>query len=324
MSETMSTPDNHKLIPRSVLIFGAAAHIGRPLARVLLREASQIRLRLASSNPARLAGLRRDFPNADVVSANYLEPETLQQAVEGMEGIFVITPGGTPEEPAMTNLVNAIESAGSPIHILRCLGMQPESNLRRRPQSILEPPALGLPVQHPIAKRILDESGLPVTYLNFGATFMDNFFWMKEGLRKKKTLIWHNRLIPFIDPRDIAEVAARLLLSDNHRHIGQFHTLNNGYDLMRFEDVASLMTETFGEAIAYDGSREAFFEAYAHLGPLRDLLWEFFEYERANEVVWARNDFVERTLGRKPTTLRDWLLEHRHLLFSEDAPATLP
>jgi uncharacterized protein YbjT (DUF2867 family) len=321
---TMSTQDNHKPVPRSILIFGAAAHIGRPLAQVLQREASQIILRLVSSSPTRLAGLRRDFPNADVVCANYLEPETLERAVEGMEGIFVITPGGTPEEPAMTNLVNAIKSAGSPIHILRCLGMQPESNLRRIPQSILESPALGLPVQHPIAKRILDESGLPVTYLNFGATFMDNFFWMKEGLRKKKKLIWHNRLIPFIDPRDIADVAARLLLSDNHRHIGQFHTLNNGHDLMRFEDVARLMTETFGEAIAYDGSREAFFEAYAHLGPLRDTLWDFFEYERANEVVWARNDFVERTLGRKPTTLRDWLLEHRHLLLSEDAPTTAP
>jgi len=312
----MSTPDNHKRIPRSVLIFGAAAHIGRPLAQALQREAPGIKLRLVSSSTERLTDLRRDFPNADVVSANYFEPETLERAVEGMEGIFVITPGGTPETPAMTNLVNAIKSAGAPTHILRCLGMQPEANLRRIPQSILAPPALGLPVQHPIAKRIFDESGLPVTYLNFGATFMDNFFWMKEGLQKRRTLIWHNRLIPFIDPRDIAEVAARLFLSDNHRHIGQFHTLNNGYDLMRFKDVARLMTETFGEPIAFDGGRESFFDAYAHLGPARGILWEFFEYERANEVVWARNDFVERTLGRKPMTLRDWLLEHQRPLFT--------
>jgi hypothetical protein len=29
---------------------------------------------------------------------------------------------------------------------------------------------------------------------------------------------------------------------------------------------------------------------------------EFLEYERENEVVWARNDFVERMLGRKPRT----------------------
>jgi hypothetical protein len=119
-------------------------------------------------------------------------------------------------------------------------------------------------------------------------------------------------LIPFIDPRDIAEVAARLFLSDNHRHIGQFHTLNNGHDLMRFSDVSEVMSEVFGEQITHDGSKEAFFEAYEHgyLGPIRHALWDFFEYERENEVVWAPNDFVERTLGRKPVTVREWLKEH--------------
>jgi len=149
-----------------------------------------------------------------------------------------------------------------------------------------------------------------VTYLNLGATFMDNFLWMKEGLVRERKLIWHNRLIPFIDPRDIAEVAGRLFLSDNHRHIGQFHTLNNGFDLMRFSDVAEVMSEVFGETITHDGSKEAFFNAYAHLGVLRQVLWDFFEYERDNEVVWARNDFVERTLGREPVTVRAWLREH--------------
>jgi hypothetical protein len=31
---------------------------------------------------------------------------------------------------------------------------------------------------------------------------------------------------------------------------------------------------------------------------------QFLEYERENEVVWARNDFVERMLGRKPRTVK--------------------
>lgn len=306
----MPNTENHKPIPRSILIFGAAAHVGRPLARFLRSQGLPIRLRLASSQTQRQAELRREFPDAEVVSANYFDLSSLEAAVEGMEGIFVITPSGTDERPAMTNLVAAIKKAGCAVHILRCVGMQPEANLRRIPPSLLKPPALGLPIQHPIVKRILDESELPVTYLNFGATFMDNFFWMKEGLQRKRKLIWHDRLIPFIDPRDIAEVAGRLLLSDNHRHVGQFHTLNNGHDLMRYSEVATLMTEVFGERVTHDGSREAFYEAYAHLGHRRDYLWDFFEYEKANEVVWARNDFVERTLGRKPVTLREWLKEH--------------
>ncbi|MGW0710036.1 NmrA family NAD(P)-binding protein [Streptomyces sp. NPDC002643] len=306
----MAESINSKPVPRSVLIFGASGHIGRPLAEFLRREAPQIQLRLVSSKPERVDDLRRGFPEAEVVVADYFDLPSLESAVQGIEGVFVNTPGGTDERPAMTNMVAALQHAGTAIHVLRTVGMQPEANQRRIPQSIRDN-RLGLPVQHPVVKHILDESGLPVTYLNIGATFMDNFFWMKEGLSRERKLIWHNRLIPFIDPRDIAEVAGRLLLSDNHRHIGQFHTLNNGHDLMRFSEVAELMSEVFGEKITYDGSEEAFLKAYSgRLGPLVSTFWEFFEYERENEVVWARNDFVERTLGRKPITVREWLREH--------------
>jgi hypothetical protein len=52
------------------------------------------------------------------------------------------------------------------------------------------------------------------------------------------------------------------------------------------------------------------------MGDLRNLLWDFFEYERANEVVWAPNNFVERTLGRKPITVRQWLEEHAAALLA--------
>lgn len=316
----MDTADNHKPIPRSVLIFGAANHIGMPLARFLQQAAPDIRLRLVSSRREGCEVLRRAFPQAQVVIANYFDPSSLEAAVQGMEGLFVNTPGGTDERPAMTHLVQAVRKTGSPVHILRSLGLQPEASLRRIPEPI-RAAGRSLPVQHPIAKQILDESDLPVTYLNFGASFMDNFFWMKKGLVTQRKLIWHNRLVPFIDPRDIAEVAGRLLLSDNHRHIGQFHTLNNGHDLLRFSDVAQQMSEVFGETITHDGSREAFFEAYAHMGDLRQVLWSFFEYERANEVVWALNDFVERTLGRKPTTVRQWIAEHAKALLAPPQPA---
>jgi uncharacterized protein YbjT (DUF2867 family) len=313
----MSDKINRKPIPRSILIFGASGHIGGPLAGFLHRAAPQIQLRLASSRPEGADDLRRDFPSAEVVCANYSDLPSLESAAQGMEGVFVITTSGTDERPAMTNLVAALKKAGTAVHVLRVVGLQPEANPRRIPQFIRDEAPHLLPIQHPIAKLILDESDLPVTYLNIGATFMDNFFQMKDSLRRERKLIWHNRLIPFIDPREIAEVAGRLFLSDNHRHIGQFHTLNNGHDLMRYSDVAELMSELFGEKITHDGSKESFLKAYSqNFGEHGSGVWNFFEYERENEVVWARNDFVERTLGRKPRTVREWLQEHAHLLLT--------
>ena len=101
--------------------------------------------------------------------------------------------------------------------------------------------------------------------------------------------MWPERLIPYIDPREIAELAGRLFLSENPRHIGQFHTLNNGQDLLRFSEVANLMSEVFQEKIVHDGQRESLFSEYASWGAVRlKYLWDFFQYEQENEVVWAQ------------------------------------
>lgn len=108
----MAHTDNHKPIPRSILIFRAAAYIGRPLAHFLRGQMPSIRLRLATSHPERQADPRRDFPPAEVVSADYFDQASMEAAVEGMNGIFVITANGTEERPAMRNLVTAVRKAG--------------------------------------------------------------------------------------------------------------------------------------------------------------------------------------------------------------------
>lgn len=306
--------ENLKSVPKSILVFGAEARIGGPLAEFLTKQAPSVRLRLATNVASSVEVLKSHFPAAEVVIADYNDLSTLRSAVAGMEGVFVLTASGTDERPMMENLVLALKEAGTLVHLIRLVGMQPESNMRRIPQALRDH-GLALPIQHPIAKLILDESGLPVTYLNSGATFMDNFYWMARPLRERRMLIWPERKIPYIDAREIGEAAGRLLLSDNPRHIGQFHTINNGHDILRFSEVAKLMTELWGEPIGHDGSREAFFAAYAEMGAdTLQRMWDFFQYEAANDEVWARNDFMERILGRKPKTLAEWLLEHRDRL----------
>jgi hypothetical protein len=96
--------------------------------------------------------------------------------------------------------------------------------------------------------------------------------------------------------------------------------MNNGHDILRFKDVAQIMSDVWGVPITFDGRKERFLAQYAHMGERRlGFLWEFFQYEQDNEVVWARNDFVERMLGRKPKTVREWLIEHRDELIGPAA-----
>ncbi|KAH7143278.1 hypothetical protein DER46DRAFT_581550 [Fusarium sp. MPI-SDFR-AT-0072] len=298
-----------KPIPKSIPIFGAAGHIGQPLAEFLTREAPDIRLSLVARSLEKQKILQSKFPNARVLAADYEDPSSLAAAVKGAEGVFVISSSGMSETVAMTNLTSVLNQDGSAVHVIRLLGIFPEFNPHRVPAN-LGPGSL--PVEHPIAKRILDESGLPVTYINSGASFIDNLWLQIQPVLLHKKFIWPEHRVPFLDPRDIAEVAGRLFLSDNAKHIGAFHTMNNGHDWLTFEEVVGILSEELGESIAFDGSYAGFMDFWGpRMGKKAERLWNFFKFEQANEEQWALNNFVERILGRKPTTVREWIVEHK-------------
>lgn len=288
--------------------------MGSPLISFFTQSASQVKLRLATSTKEKQEALQQSFPMAEVVEANYLDLSSLKVAVSDMEGIFVVTPSAMDERQPMENLVKAVKEAKCAIHIIRVVGLLPEMNHSQITPG-LKAHGLGIPIQHPIARKILEESGLPVTFLNIAATFIDNFLQMRISLRHERRVVYHNRLVPFLDPSDAAEVAARLFLSDNHRHIGQFHSLNNNTDLIRCPDIARIFSEAWDEPLGFSYQKEDFFRTYQQLGMARlNYLWEFLEFEQTYEVAWSLNNFGELMLGRKLKTVREWAIENRKFL----------
>jgi uncharacterized protein YbjT (DUF2867 family) len=309
-----------KPIPGTVAVFGANAHIGKPLARFLRFKAPQLKLRLISSNPQTTASLRNEFPEAEAAHASYFDRPSLDAALAGVEGIFVVTPTYIDERVAMTNLVASVKKAGSVTHVVRIVGHEPEQTLDRVPQALRDFGS-GTATQHFIAREILDASGLPVTCLNIGASYMDNFIRIAEITRRTRSLVWPQRYIPYIDPREVGEIAARLLLSPDRRYIHQFLTINNGHDLLTSDAVATMMSDVLVETISHDGSKEAFLREFTGIWEKRynrkgvaEYLWDFFAYEAENSAFQSLNDLAERILQRKPMTLRAFFKEHRQLL----------
>ena len=308
---------NRKPVPTSIGIFGASGHIGGPMAEWLRYHAPHVRLRLITSNPAKADMLAGRFPGCEVVVGDYYDRDSLDRAVADMEGLFVIATTWTREEEAMGNLVAAIEAARCLRHMIRVVGEIPAANLRRVPPELVEF-GLGIELQHPIARRIIDEADLPNTYFNIGASFMDNLLRPGMFLGPQRKLQWLEHRVPYIDPREIGEAAARILLDDDHRHLYQFHTLNNGNDNLFLKDIAALLSDVLQLRIDFDPSVENFVaelrkgvEAGVVPPILSDYLVHYHAYEEENQVAWCLNDFLERTLGRKPTTMRDWLMEHK-------------
>ncbi len=313
----LPSPPYRKEPLTKVAIIGASGHIGGPMADYLRFYAPEIKLRLISSRPDAVAELQAAYPNDEVVKADYRNAASIDAAFDGVDGAyFSVTQNEVSEEEAMTNVVNAVGKSGTMKHMVRVVGMQPDTNNERIPKYFYDY-GKGIEVQHQIARRILDEAHMPVTYLNSGASFMDNYlrmaFFIQEG-----TIPWPDRLVPYIDPREIGVAAARLLMSDDSRHIHQFYTINNGEDAMTTDEVAALFQEVLLRPIVADTSKEAFMK---FLQPVADAglvdaefpsyLWNHFQYERANAPVWVPNKFLERILGRKPNTLRSWIMEHR-------------
>ncbi|KKY30834.1 hypothetical protein UCDDA912_g09215 [Diaporthe ampelina] len=184
-------------IPRSILVFGAAGHVARPLAAYLARGAIAIKLRLATISPNKEDQLRSAFPSAEIVEANYSDVNSLSAAVDGIEGVFVITPAGMSREPAMTDLVTALKRAGSVVHVTGLMGALPGFSPARIHKNLGPGP---LPVEHPIPSPSASSTragSRSRNYINSGASFIDNLHLQMKSVPAEKTLIWpaHPRTI---------------------------------------------------------------------------------------------------------------------------------
>ncbi|KAJ9416891.1 hypothetical protein FOXG_12962 [Fusarium oxysporum f. sp. lycopersici 4287] len=208
-----------KPTPKSTLIFGAAGHIGRPLAEYLTREAPDIPTFACRQKHRKVENTAEQVSRGRVLAADYEDLSSFAAAVKGVEGVFVISSSGMSENVAITNLTTVLKQDGSAVQVIRLL------------------------------ERILDGSGLPVTYINCGASIIDNLWLQIQPVLLNKTFICTEHRVPFLDPQDIAEVAGHLSLSDNAKHIGAFHTMNNGHNWLTYEEVAGILGDELGERL---------------------------------------------------------------------------
>ncbi|WP_031298520.1 Rossmann-fold NAD(P)-binding domain-containing protein [Sphingobium lactosutens] len=206
--------------------------------------------------------------------------------------------------------------------MVRITGLEPELNIRFVPEELQAHASTA--TQHHIAKAILEQSDLPVTYLNIGASYMDNFLLLAPVIRRTGKMVWPSRLIGYLDPRDVGEIAANLLLSPDERNLRQFHDINNGQDLLETEDVAQMLSDVLKCPIPHEGSREAFIALFDPVLSARSSqpgaagrVLSFIDFEKSKSSFLHLSDLAERLLGRKPTTLRSWFMEHGAAFVSE-------
>ncbi|MGD9661955.1 MAG: NmrA family NAD(P)-binding protein [Porticoccaceae bacterium] len=121
----------------SILVFGASAHIGKPLARYVTENAPGVRLRLATSSAEKSIALKREFPNAEVVVADYYDLPSMRAATEEMEGIFLVSPDFLDENIAMSIFRRAVTENNALVHAIRILADPPGVTLSASPRKCM-------------------------------------------------------------------------------------------------------------------------------------------------------------------------------------------
>jgi uncharacterized protein YbjT (DUF2867 family) len=317
----MIRPDEPPL--KSIVFFGALGRVA-PAAIDHIRSAHpSVALRVVTSDPAKLEALQVRHPSAEAIIANFLDPDSIRHAFADMEAAFIVTPDFLDETTAMTNVVDAARASGRVRHIVRLLGDMPSMTLARVSPK-LKSYGGGTAVQHFAARAVLEASDLPVTFLNSAAYFIDDLMGWLQPVREIGTLVIpYDRLAAFIDPRDIGEIAARILTRPDRQRFTHLHfDMDNGQDLLRFSELAELISTVIGVPVTYDDTLETHMRVaaplYARWGPRgAEYYADFYAFEQYNDASFRLTDFAERILGRKPVTVRQWLEEHRPILFPD-------
>lgn len=279
----------------NILITGATGNIGRALVAQLAQMAS-VQVLAASPKGQPVAAIpSRALDLLDVTSA--------QAAMQGIDRLFLLTPAHPDMEAMTAHAVQAAQAAGVQ-HIVRVsgAGADPASDIAiARLQGRCD--------------QLVIDSGIPYTLLR-PKNFMQNFTtFLRDMIRAGAVYSSQgDGRVPFIDARDIAAVAAKVLI-EPAAHAGQAYTLTGPEALTNAEALAEI-EQTIGRKISLvDISEEQAIAGMRQAGMPEPMVQAMSSLNRVIAAGWVAEvtDDVPQLLSRPVTRWADFVAEHRNV-----------
>lgn len=280
-----------------ILVTGATGNIGRALVSKLMQTPSSSADVLAASPTG------QSVAGAPGRALNLLDPGSAHSAMQGVERLFLIAPA-YPEMEAMTaHAVRAAQDAGVQ-HIVRVSGAGAD-----------HASDIAIARLQGRCDRIVIDSGIAYTLLR-PKNFMQNFTTFLRDMVRSGTVYSSqgDGRVPFIDARDIAAVAARVL-REPQAHAGEAYTLTGPQALTNAEALA-VIAEHIGRPVQLVAiSEEQAVEGMRQAGMPEALVQAMSSLNRIIAAGWVAEvtDDLPRLLGRPTTAWADFVAEHRGL-----------
>ncbi|MCX4747540.1 NAD(P)H-binding protein [Kitasatospora sp. NBC_01287] len=264
-----------------IVVTGATGNVGRALVG-LLTEAG-----LPVTAVARHITAADVPPGVRAVAADLAEPAGLRPAFDGARALFLLVAGEDPD-----GILAAARDAGiSQVVLLSSQGAG------TRPRAY----------QHPARfEAAVRESGLDWTVLRSGGMATNAFAWA-ESIRTRRgaEAPFGDVGLPFVDPEDVAAVAAAALREPG-AHLGATHTLTGPASTTPRERAAAIAA-ALGEPVRFtEQTRAQAHEQMARFMPLPAVEGTLAILGEPTEEEQRVSPDVERVLGRAPHSFDAW------------------
>ena len=272
-----------------ILVVGATGTNGREVVARLVAQGQRVR-----------ALVRRAAPGDGVeqVVGDLDDPASLAAALRGVERAFVVTPVDERAGRWFANFLAAARAAGG-VHVVRFSGM----GAGETRSALFD--------QHAAADAALAESGLPYTLLRPNS-FFQNLLWSAHTIKAQG--VFHLPLADakqsFVDVRDIADVAVKVLTTPGHA--GATYEIT-GPEALSCHDLAATLSRVLERPVRYVAvPPEAALENMRQSGMPEWSATAVTDLYRAMATgAYARtSDAVLRLTGRPATTFEQFARAH--------------
>ena len=279
-----------------ITVTGSTGTIGSELVSLL--SAAGVGIRAVHRDPGKV----RSLPHVTWVRADLRDPAAIEGALAQTSRLFLLTGNDADFGPLQIAVVQAAERLGVE-HIVKLSALGASDHSKST-----------IARDHWQVEQAIQRTGMAWTLLRPHA-FMQNWLGdVADSVRAEGTIyapIGDGR-VPFIDTRDIAAVAAEVLLHPD-AHVGKRYFLTGG-EAVGYADVAAALSDATGRVVTYrpismEEARSRL-EARGVAPAAIDAMLAIAAYQRDGGPTAVVSPNVERLLGRAPGTIREFARDY--------------
>jgi uncharacterized protein YbjT (DUF2867 family) len=277
-----------------ILVTGAGGTVGSEVVRQLQSAGATFRAAYHSADKAAAAKAK----GIDAVAIDYDKPETLRDALRGVDKLFLLSNGGATQIEQETRAAEAAKAAGVK-HIVKLSVWGAEGE------------GFSFAKIHRAAEKAIEKTGLAWTFLRPNG-FMQNMANYNGASIKGQGAFYGsvgNTKISHVNVKDIAAVAVKTLTEPGHEN--KAYTLS-GPEALTYQEVAQKIGKAAGREVKYvdlpDDQLKGGMVGAGIPAQYADAIVDLNRYYRKDTASKVTDD-VKRVTGRAPISFDQYAKE---------------